>query len=153
MLYRNLAIAAGVVLVLLAGVGVFFFGSSTEAQSAGPAPLTDIAYGTAYEIVRVEPFLVDLCPNGRAVSFFFADHNVRSQYICETDVNEHTTEIRRRRTVNRTLTYSTVIFYRMSDPSLEGMTASNSVVTRYVLDLRRPLVPVRTPRPGRAARS
>lgn len=151
---RTIAAVGLAVIIVAIGAYLMFFKGPAQAQAptAGPVPLTDIEYGKGYEIVRVEPFLVDLCPNGRAVSFFFADHNVRSQYICETDVNEHTTEIRRLRTVNPALTYSRVTFYRLEDPSFEGMKASNAVVTRYVLELRRPLRPVPAPRPGRAAR-
>lgn len=126
--------------------------ASAQVPTAAPVLLTDIAYGTAYEIVRVEPFLVDLCPNGRAVSFFFADHRVRSQYICETDVWDNPTEIRRLRKVTPNLVFSKVTFHRMEDPSLEGMRASNTVATRYTLELRRPLRAVPAPRPGRAAR-
>src|SRR3989344_1074970 len=123
---RAIAVCAGVLTVIALFIGGMTYlssGAAAQAPTAAPVPLTDIKYGDPYEIVRVEPFLVELCPNGRAVSFFFADHNVRSQYICETDVYEHTTEIQRLRTVNRTLTYSRVTFLRMEDPSLEGLRA------------------------------
>lgn len=146
--------AVAVIALFLVGMNYLTNRASAQAPATAPVPvsLTDIKYGEPYEIVRVEPFLVEVCPNGRAVSFFFASHNVRSQYICETDVNEHTTEIHRLRTVNPALTYSRVTFYRLEDRSLEGMRASNANVTRYKLELRRPLRPVPAPRPGRDAR-
>lgn len=151
-LIATCAAAVAVIALFIVGMNYFTSKAAAQAPTAAPVPLTDVKYGAPYEIVRVEPFLVDLCPNGRAVSFFFADHNVRSQYICETDVYEHTTEIRRLRTVNPALTYSRVTFLRLEDPSLEGLRASNANVTRYKLELRRPLRPVPAPRPGRAAR-
>ena len=150
-----IAICVGLLAVIALFIGgMTYLARPTAAQTptAAPVPLTDIKYGSPYEIVRVEPFTLDVCPNGRAVSFWFADHNVRSQYICETDVWDNPTEIRRLRTVNQALTYSRVTFLRLEDPSLEGMRASNTVATRYKLELRRPLRPVPAPRPGRDAR-
>jgi len=151
------AIYAAVIGIVAVALGIFtFISRSAEvtppalAAASAPVSLTDVEFGVKYSFVKMETFAKQECPNGRAVSFFFADHKIRSQYICETNVADIRTE--RSRKVSRKLTYSHVSFWKMADRTLDGLKASNVEIIRYDLVLRRPLRPVPNPRPGGPAR-
>lgn len=142
--------AAAVAFAVLLGFRVVRGGSVASAPAPVAATFVDVKFGVPTAFVRMETFAKRECPNGRAVSFFFADHNIRSQYICETNVADVQTE--RSRRVDRSQEYSFVTFWRMVDKKLDGWKASNVEIIRYDLELRAPLKPVPHPRTGGAHR-
>ena len=145
--------------VLISVVAAGYFFSTGHQATAQPAPvvidgevarpITDVQCGHTYQIDQIKRFRV----NGLVVvNFHFGgrDRDRRPQYIADRNIIGQSTEIGRR--VNRSLEYSTVTFICLSDPLLEGHKASNIVLLRYGLDLRRPLVPQRVIPEGGPAR-
>ena len=154
---RKRLIAIGIVTFVLVGLAIFGLFRKTEVVQPAPVvidgevarPITDVQCGHTYQIDQIKRFRV----NGLVVvNFHFGgrDRDRRPQYIADRNIIGQSTEIGRR--VNRSLEYSTVTFICLSDPLLEGHKASNIVLLRYGLDLRRPLVPQRVIPEGGPAR-
>lgn len=136
----------GAILVIIAiavGAGWLIGGPKTAAQPTSASvvkarPISDMECGHTYQFDQIKRFGL----NGRrVVNFHFGgrDRGRQPQYFVDRDVLGHSTELGRH--VNRSLEYSTVTILCLSDPMVEGHKASNVVVERYWLNLRRPLVP------------
>ena len=140
------------VVLVLAALAIGNVACGVNAQSA-PLSLTDVEMGKWYDLNEVEPKALPVCPTGVVIDFDFADHAMRDQYLCDTDVDGHDTELRVNRVVDRSLAYHQVRFRLISEPTIEGLRASDKgAVLRYELRLRHALSPVRNLRPGHAPR-